>query len=298
MEFWGVEVKSGQRLAVEVGSDFLIRCSQACLGDLKKDKGNESVCLFLKVGDRKFVIGRLSAEKCPQLSFDLAFERSFELSHNWKYGSVYFNGYKMNQEVESDSESEEEITEIVPVASSSNSGKSSIKNKEPQTEEAKSESKKIVKIVEPTKSEDAEDGSDSDDADDSSDTEESSEDQDTTGNSEDDESDSDDDDEEEEEAPRMMKNEQGKKRSAEPAKKTPRSDKKAKLETPQKTDGKKVVGHVATPHPSKQIGKTPASSSSLKKDQSEKPVSCSSCNRSFVSEFALQSHSKAKHGAA
>lgn len=67
---------------------------QACLGEVKKDKGSEPVYLFAKVGDEKFVIGILSSEKFPQISFDLVFEKDFELSHNWKNGSVHFTGYK------------------------------------------------------------------------------------------------------------------------------------------------------------------------------------------------------------
>jgi hypothetical protein len=48
----------------------------------------------LKFGDQKLVLGTLSQEKFPQLSFDLVFEKEFELSHNSKSGSVYFVGYK------------------------------------------------------------------------------------------------------------------------------------------------------------------------------------------------------------
>lgn len=66
---------------------------QASLGEAKT-KGNESVPLHLKFGDQKLVLGTLSLEKFPQLSFDLVFEKEFELSHNWKQGSVYFCGYR------------------------------------------------------------------------------------------------------------------------------------------------------------------------------------------------------------
>ncbi|KAG6769707.1 hypothetical protein POTOM_025368 [Populus tomentosa] len=61
-------------------------------------------------------------------------------------------------------------------------------------------------------------------------------------------------------------------------------------------DLKKTGVHIATPHPSKQAAKTPANSQ--RKEQAQKSFSCSSCNRSFGSENALQSHSKAKHSAA
>lgn len=66
---------------------------QASLGE-SKNKANDSVPLHLKFGDQKLVLGTLSQEKFPQLSFDLVFEKEFELSHNWKQGSVYFCGYR------------------------------------------------------------------------------------------------------------------------------------------------------------------------------------------------------------
>ncbi|KAL8551178.1 hypothetical protein ACS0TY_000311 [Phlomoides rotata] len=52
------------------------------------------------------------------------------------------------------------------------------------------------------------------------------------------------------------KAETSKKRAPESSIKTPVQDKKAKI-TPQRTNGKRVSGHVATPYPTKQ-GKTPA----------------------------------------
>ena len=59
-----------------------------------KSKGNESILLSVKVGDQKFVLGNLSVDKFPQLSFDLVFEKEFELSHNWKNGSIHLCGYQ------------------------------------------------------------------------------------------------------------------------------------------------------------------------------------------------------------
>ncbi|KAA8544193.1 hypothetical protein F0562_022171 [Nyssa sinensis] len=106
----------------------------------------------------------------------------------------------------------------------------------------------------------------------------------------------DEEDSDDEETPK--KADQGKKRPTESATKTPVPAKKAKLVTPQKTDGKKGGAHTATPHPSKQAGKTPANSGKSK-EQSPKSggqVSCKSCSKTFNSENALQSHSKAKHG--
>jgi len=82
---------------------YIFSCSslffswQACLGEAKKDKGNESVCLFVNFDDQKLVLGTLSHEKIPQIPFDLVFEKDFELSHNLKNGSVFFSGYKVAQ---------------------------------------------------------------------------------------------------------------------------------------------------------------------------------------------------------
>lgn len=50
--------------------------------------------IYVKFEDKKIVLGTLSADKFPQISFDLVFEKEFELSHNWNGGSVYFMGYK------------------------------------------------------------------------------------------------------------------------------------------------------------------------------------------------------------
>ncbi|RWR82512.1 histone deacetylase HDT2 [Cinnamomum micranthum f. kanehirae] len=94
MEFWGVEVKAGQPIKCDPATDGkLLHLSQASLGEVKKDKGSDSVPLSVKVGDQKIVIGILSSEKCTHMSLDLVFEKEFELSHNWKHGSVYFCGY-------------------------------------------------------------------------------------------------------------------------------------------------------------------------------------------------------------
>lgn len=107
------------------------------------------------------------------------------------------------------------------------------------------------------------------------------------------------DDEEEEEQETPKKAELGKKkRPTESVSKTPVPAKKAKLDTPQKTDGKKGGGHIATPHPAKQAGKTPNTSgqSKEKTPKSDSKVSCKSCSKTFNSETGLDSHTKAKHG--
>ncbi|OMO68214.1 histone deacetylase HDT1-like protein [Corchorus olitorius] len=264
MEFWGAEVKSGQNFEVELvpESGRIVHLSQVALGEVtgdnKKEKGNE-VCVYIKVKDSKFVIGTLSHEKFPHISLDLVVDDKFELSHNWKNGSVYFTGYYAEINQETCDPDKEPTVNLL----------------KPQATEAGPTTSKQVKIVEPKKDEDS--GS-SDDEEDSS-------------------SDSDDEESSGDEA------ETSKKRPAESATKTPVPEKKAKLVTPQKTDGKKVGGHTATPHPSKKAGKAEATSGQAKQNQksggsSSSSFSCKSCGRSFGSDNALQSHSKAKHGAA
>lgn len=267
MEFWGAEVKSGEPLTVQPGDGMVLHLSQASLGELKKDK-SESVCLSVNIDGKKLVLGTLNSEKVPQQQFDLVFDRDFELSHNLKSGSVYFFGYKATNpfdEEEDDEDDEDESDEDIPLTLANN-GKPEAKEAGKSNKDSTS-GKQKVKIVEPSK--DDEDDSTDDDEDDS-----------------DMEEDEDDSDESEEETPKKV--EPAKKRKADSATKTPVNDKKAKLATPQKTDGKKGSVHVATPHPSKQASKTPKSGGSYH---------CKPCNRTFGSESALDSHSKAKHSA-
>lgn len=67
---------------------------QASLGETKKDRGSESVPIYVKFNDQKLVLGTLSTDKVPQISYDLVFEKEFELSNSSKNASVYFLGYK------------------------------------------------------------------------------------------------------------------------------------------------------------------------------------------------------------
>ncbi|KAK9291214.1 hypothetical protein L1049_009402 [Liquidambar formosana] len=305
MEFWGVEVKSGEPLEVEPGDDMILHLSQACLGEVKKDKGNDSIYLFVSIGDQKLVLGTLSADKFPQISFDIVFEKKFELSHNWKNGSVYFSGYKSPNPIETDySDSDSDLGEDLPLGPANN-GKPEVQTKQakPAAEKAnalKPDStapKQKVKIVEPN----------ADDDDDSSESESEDEDEafpkadhDSDEESSDDDDSDDDESNEDEDEETPKKAVLSKKRPADSATKTPIADKKAKLVTPQKTDGKKGGGHVATPHPSKQAGKIPANNDKSKQQspKSSGSFQCKSCSRSFNSDNALQSHSKAKHSAA
>ncbi|KAE8646904.1 hypothetical protein Csa_020859 [Cucumis sativus] len=271
MEFWGVEVKAGQSLIVKPGNEKLIHLSQATLGEIKKEKANENVTIFLKIGDQKLVLGILSGEKFPQLSFDLVFEKEFELSHNGKSGN-------------SDSASEDEE---LPLVSAPN-GKPSPKGVKPGLVESNDAKKaSLKKPLKPSKDDDEDSEDDESDGDEDSDDE--SDEEMLDGDNSDEE---DDDSESDEETPKKV--ESAKKRLNESATKTtPVPAKKAKLATPEKTDSKKG-GHTATPHPAKKTGKTPAAK--LETPKSGGQFSCKSCDRSFGSDVALQSHSKAKHG--
>ncbi|XP_008442794.2 histone deacetylase HDT1 [Cucumis melo] len=314
MEFWGAEVKVGEPLLVSPGEEKILHLSQACLGE-SKSKGSEQVFLYVKVGNQKLVLGTLSSEKFPQVSFDLVFDKEFELSHNWKNGSVHFTGYTslLPEEEESTyTDSEEDF----PLAVTDN-GKPEPEPKKDAKPDT-SGTKKKVQIVEPNKvasnsnidSKKNEDSSDEDDDED----EESTDDENENGGEEDDtnddenessgvdseDSDEDSDDSLEEDEQTPKKAEASKKRPLDSANKTPAPDKKAKLVTPQKTDGKKGVAHVDTPHPSKKAGKMPAANDKTKQ-QTPKSANaafpCKTCNRTFGSETALQSHTKAKHTA-
>ncbi|ESQ51249.1 hypothetical protein EUTSA_v10017218mg [Eutrema salsugineum] len=112
MEFWGIEIKPGSPIKVELEEGYLIHVSQVTLGDSKKVK-DEIVSLYVKVGDskQKLIIGNLS-QKIPQASLDLIFERYFELSHECKSSSVFVLGYKTldpnDEQLGSDIDSDEE----------------------------------------------------------------------------------------------------------------------------------------------------------------------------------------------
>ncbi|KAL6574940.1 hypothetical protein OROMI_012225 [Orobanche minor] len=306
MEFWGAEVKSGLPLEVTPGENCLVHLSQASLGELKKEKGCESVTLFVTVDGKKLVLGRLSVDKFPQQQFDLVFDRTFKLSHNLKSGSIHFFGYKANNQLEeyplknifcnyNETDSDGEIPfltkEVEPNAKQEKSPAEAVEADTSKGKESDA-GKQKVKIVEPIRDVNPEevDESSSDDGMMSEDDEDDSQDEDDT-----DDSDGSASDESDDETPKKNVNaESSKKRPAESASKTPVQVKKAKV-TPQKTDGKKAVSHVATPHPAKQAGKTPGNKPNQQTPKSTGSVTCNSCNRTFKSEQALDSHAKAKH---
>ncbi|GJN15356.1 hypothetical protein PR202_gb02259 [Eleusine coracana subsp. coracana] len=100
MEFWGLEVKPGGSVKCAPGDDYIVHLSQAALGESKK--AGDNAIMYVKVGDQKLAIGTLSADKYPQIQFDLVFEKEFELSHTSKAASVFFSGYKVLQPAEGD----------------------------------------------------------------------------------------------------------------------------------------------------------------------------------------------------
>lgn len=278
MEFWGVEVKAGETVSVPVEDGHLIHVSQVALGDVKNPKAANYVPVRMKVEDKKFVIGTLSADKGPQISFDLVLDKDFELSHDWKDGSIYFCGYTAEQDDGSDgpegfydeedvSSDEEELVlengKPIPADKATDSKAAASK---PATS-----AKPKVTVVEPKKDE-------SDDSDDSDE------------ESEDDLLDESDDDDMSEDEETPVKVEPPSKKRPSSAVKTPVSTKKAKTETPQKTDGKKGSVHTATPHPSKKSEKKTAES------PKSIGVSCKTCSKTFNTEKGLESHTKAKHG--
>ncbi|XP_065867698.1 histone deacetylase HDT1 isoform X3 [Euphorbia lathyris] len=314
MEFWGVEVKAGVPLKVHPDyQEAVIHLSQATLGESKKEKGNESVVLSLKIDGKKIVLGHLSTEKTPQLSFDLVFEKEVELSHNSK-NSVFFCGYQsLPQEDEytdaSDSSDEDEpiqlanaenddmkvLPPLAPVASKSDSAKPD------------SSSKQKSKPLLPVKDNKAENESDDEDSEDESEDDDDDESEDggsEEGMSVDGDSDAEDDSESEDEETPKKAGKAGTKRPNNSASKTPVPTKKQKAATPQKTDGKKSA-HTATPHPAKKVAAKTSANGSDTKPQTPKSggkFSCGSCdrlppNRAFGSDTALQAHSKAKHSA-
>ncbi|CAI0398171.1 unnamed protein product, partial [Linum tenue] len=255
----------------------------AALGEAKKTKESEFVPLFIKVGEKKLVLGTLSPETIPQLAFDLVLEQEFELSHNWKNGSIFFTGYKPLVSLAYHNDVIGKVQKAKPAAPA--------KAAAAKPEAAKPKAKAAVV---PAKPENESDDSDDDSEDDEDESSDDGEDMsvDAGADSDDDEDDS--DDSEDEETPTPKKPEQGKKRSNDSAVKTPVPAKKAKQATPAKSDGKKAV-HTATPHPAKNVAKTAGSAAKTPKSGGE--FSCKSCDRSFGTDGALQSHAKAKHTA-
>ncbi|XP_004494142.1 histone deacetylase HDT1 [Cicer arietinum] len=300
MEFWGVEVKRGESLKVDPGDDKLVHLSTACLGDVRKDKGSEPVSLYVKIGDQKLVLGTLSSEKFPQISYDLIFEKEFELSHNWKFGSVFFTGFKVESELVSDDDEDSDNFdgEDIPINAANGKPENGLKSgAKPDVIEANEK-----KTSDPKQNENGASGKDEESSEFDTD-EDSSEDEPMANGlieSSEDDDDSDEDDEEDDDEETPKKIEGSNKRVFDSSKKTPVPVKRAKFVTPEKT-GVKNGGHVDTPHPSKHASKAAANNNKQPvKQQTPKSngdYSCKPCNRSFKTEDALGSHNKAKHSA-
>ncbi|CAM8908047.1 unnamed protein product [Rhodiola kirilowii] len=256
MEFWGVEVKVGQPIQVEPGFENIIHLSQACLAEVKKDNEKDPVHLYVNTDDKKLCIGTLSADKCPQIGFDLFL--CWITSYSEDTGNIATVGHTNKEALEPSRQMNQDDDD------SSDSFDSS-------DDEDTANAKKV-----------SSEEDDSDDEDESDDNDES-----------------DDSDEHESDKEAGNKTTPGNKRENDSSVQTSVPEKKAKLVTPQKivsTDAKKSGGHVATPYPSKQVAKTSGKSDkSNQQSQKTGEFRCNPCSRTFGSENALQSHSKAKH---
>ncbi|KAH7663464.1 Histone deacetylase protein [Dioscorea alata] len=252
MEFWGVEVKPNETLKCEPGDEKYLHLSQVTLGEMKKDKGAENVTVFVKFNDQKLVLGTLSAEKFPQISYDLVFEKEFELSHSSKNTSLYFCGYKTaTMDEHSDLSGDEFDSDEEPIPILSANGNSKEEVAKPAAAKAAagkadaSLAKPKAKAEEPIKAgklkaeaDDEDDDDEDDDEDDEDIDEDESDDEDMLDADDSDDDDEDNSDEEEEETPKKV--ESAKKRSSDSASKTPVPAKKAKVVSPvgaQKTGG-------------------------------------------------------------
>ncbi|KAK1309642.1 Histone deacetylase HDT2 [Acorus calamus] len=199
LEFWGVEVKSGESIKCAPKKKRYLHLSKACLVEPKKEK-NDSVQLFVKFDDKKLVLGILSADKCPQISYDVVFEKEYS-----DISDLFEMDYPVSKENGED-KLKDEVAKLVPVQ-----------------DEAKADSKSTAKAVaEELKSNESSDDSQDDLLDDD----------DFDIHSESDKSDSEDEsdedsDDEVEDTPK--KAQVGKKREVGSSIKTPAPEKKAKL---------------------------------------------------------------------
>uniref|UniRef100_A0A0D3GBQ1 C2H2-type domain-containing protein n=1 Tax=Oryza barthii TaxID=65489 RepID=A0A0D3GBQ1_9ORYZ len=126
MEFWGLEVKPGQTVKCEPEDERFLHLSQAALGESKK--GSDNAVMYVKTDDQKLVIGTLSADKFPQIQFDLVFDKEFELSHTSKTAN----------------EEEEEKIIPAPRANGKVEGKENEQKKQGKTDSSASKSKAAV----------------------------------------------------------------------------------------------------------------------------------------------------------
>ncbi|KAL6549462.1 hypothetical protein OROHE_008579 [Orobanche hederae] len=95
MEFFGIEVKSGQLFDVKLGGARYLHLDQASLG--QTDETQEPVIIYIHVNGKKLVFATLDPELLPTDLFNLSFYKDFQISHNLKNGSVYIFGIKPKQ---------------------------------------------------------------------------------------------------------------------------------------------------------------------------------------------------------
>ncbi|CAM0884257.1 unnamed protein product [Alopecurus aequalis] len=272
--FWGVEVKPGQTLSCDPGKDCILRLSQAALGETKK--GSANIVVSAKIDGEKVIVGTLSAENHPQLRCDFIFHKEIELSHNSKTASVFLCGYRaiMPDMPEADSSKVEgEVKTVNHQVIKDDSDSSS-------TDDLSSSDDDLTEDDSSSEDDTSEGDDNSSEEDDSSSEESYSSSEEIATSSEEDSS-----DEEVKNTPK--KPEDGRKRVAETALKTPASEKKAKIATSSgQTTGDKKASKVPGNSDSKPKAKSPKSGGTH---------ACKSCTRTFGSDAALQSHEKAKH---
>lgn len=75
--------------------------------------------MYVNIDWKKYVIGTLSQDHIPQITFDLVFEQEFELSHSLSQGSVHFAGFKSPNIDQEDYPSDSEEDEVVAVPATS-----------------------------------------------------------------------------------------------------------------------------------------------------------------------------------
>ncbi|KAG6512966.1 hypothetical protein ZIOFF_031105 [Zingiber officinale] len=305
MEFWGLEVQPGQTVKVNPGKNKYLHLSQVSLGEIKKEKGAEGASVFVKFDDKKLVLGTLYADKYSESEsdegnpLDVPINGKLEVKRNDKAAmpnaqkaeasdgkskakiekSKKDDKLKAKAEDDDDSEEDEsdddEDDEVGPISRKHDHmlileiikrkwlmERTTVMMKMRVPKKRKKLFLRSVFLLLHCLTFRRE-----------------------CGNIQ----------------KCMLQVEVGNKRPANSSSKTPVPEKKAKLVSSggnQKSgaDGKKG-GHIATPYPAKQ-GKTPANSVDKLKQQAPKPagsVSCKSCSKTFNSENALQSHTKAKH---
>ncbi|CAH1447159.1 unnamed protein product [Lactuca virosa] len=109
MEFWAVEVKSGDVTDVKIGERKSLHLAQACLGAIDGE-ADEPIHLHVIVNGERFALATLYPKSLPTQEFNLVFVENFKLSHDMRNGSVHFFGTQNRQWTKSikDSDDKEE----------------------------------------------------------------------------------------------------------------------------------------------------------------------------------------------